>query len=87
MSKKDLQRFKKGSNLFKKIQNRFIRRHKGKIIAIEPDSGRYFIGDGELETAQLALAEFPNKIFSFFRIGYPVVHKFRSQNAYAKRVR
>lgn len=66
----------KGRAVYKKLQPR-LRKDKGKIIAIEIESGEYFIGDNELEAAQKARSKFPDKIFVFFRIGYPVVHKFR----------
>ena len=52
--------------------------HKGEIIAIEPDSGRYVVGKDELQVALKALQQFPGKQFSFFRVGYPAVHKLRA---------
>lgn len=67
---------KKGKAIYKKLQPEF-RKNKGKIVAIEVDSGNYFIGEDELDAAQKARSRFPDKIFVFFRIGYPVVHKFR----------
>lgn len=77
MSKEDTKRFKRGARLFQKVQPRLLRRHKGQIVALEPDSGRYFIGKDELAATHLALDSMPGKIFDFFRVGYPVVHKFR----------
>ena len=67
---------KKGKAIYKKLQLGF-KKNKGKIVAIEVDSGNYFIGEDELDAAQKARSKFPDKIFVFFRIGYPVVHKFR----------
>ena len=67
---------KKGRAIYKKLQPGF-KKKKGKIVAIEVDSGNYFIGEDELDAAQKARSKFPDKIFVFFRIGYPVVHKFR----------
>ncbi|MHB1376490.1 MAG: hypothetical protein ACYCXB_03595 [Candidatus Humimicrobiaceae bacterium] len=66
----------KGRAVYKKLQSE-LKKDKGKIIAIEIESGEYFVGDNELEAAQKARSKFPDKIFTFFRIGYPVVHKFR----------
>jgi len=66
----------KGRAIYKKLRPKF-KKNKGKIIAIEIESGDYFIGEDELDAAQKARSKFPDKIFVFFRIGYPVVHKFR----------
>lgn len=66
----------KGKSVYKKLQPK-LKKDKGKIVAIEIESGDYFIGDDELEAARKARNKFPDKIFVFFRIGYPVVHKFR----------
>lgn len=83
MSKEDIRRYRRGARLFQRVQPRLLRRHKGHIIAIEPDSGRYFIGMDELEAAHLALASMPGKVFDFFRVGSPVVHKFRLRKSRA----
>lgn len=66
----------KGKAVYKKLQPK-LKKDKGKIVAIEIESSDYFIGDDELAAAQKARNKFPNRIFVFFRIGYPVVHKFR----------
>ncbi|MCL5070819.1 MAG: hypothetical protein M1308_07975 [Actinobacteria bacterium] len=66
----------KGKAIYKKLQPEF-KKNKGKIVAIEVESGNYFIGEDELDAALKARRRFPDKIFVFFRIGYPVVHKFR----------
>ena len=47
----------------------------GKIVAIEVDSGDYFIGDTVVEAGLKAKDKYPNKIFQFIRIGYPAVYK------------
>jgi len=66
----------KGKSIYKKLRPKF-KKNKGQIVAIEVESGDYFIGDDELDAAQKATSKFPDKIIVFFRIGYPVVHKFR----------
>lgn len=50
---------------------------KGKIFAIEVEFGDYLIREDWLDAAQKARGKFPDKIFVFFCIGYPVVYKFR----------
>jgi len=69
--------FEKGRNIYKKLKAKLEKSSKGKIVAIEPDSGGYVIGSDELDAALKAQHEFPGKIFDFFRIGFPAVHKFR----------
>ncbi len=87
MSKKELLKFKKTSKLFHRVERRLLGRHKGHVVAIEPNSGRYFVGKDVLEAAHQAMAALPGKVFDFFRIGYPVVHKFRHQRSDAQRTR
>ena len=69
--------FEKGKKIYKKLKSKLEKKNKGKILAIEPESGGYVIGKDELETALKAQKKFPGKIFDFFRIGYPALHKFR----------
>ena len=49
----------------------------GHILAIELESGDYVLGKDELKVALKAVKKFPGEKFSFFRIGYPAVHKLR----------
>ncbi len=66
----------RGRVIYKRLEPILIK-DKGKIVAIEIESGDYVIGDDELDTATKAKRKFPDKIFVFFRIGYPVMHKFK----------
>ena len=50
---------------------------KGKIVAIDVESGDYFIGDTILEAAEKARSKHPGKIFHFFRAGFPTVYVWR----------
>jgi hypothetical protein len=45
------------------------------MIAIEVDSGKYFMGDDLHEAAEKATAAFPGKIFYFKRVGYKAAFK------------
>ena len=67
----------KGKNIYKRLKRRLEAHNRGKIVAIDPISGKYVIGQDELDTALKATHLYPGKIFDFFRIGSPVVHKFR----------
>ncbi len=48
---------------------------KGKFVAIEVDSGQYFIDDLDVKALTRAKREFPGKIFYVKRIGYRAVYK------------
>ena len=60
--------------LFKKINEKLLPRHKGKIVALDVESGSYFIGDSELDAYKKAVKQFPNKQFVFKRIGFDSTH-------------
>lgn len=63
----------KGKNIYKEIKDKLEKEAKGKFIAIEVDSGKYFIGKDQMEAFKKARKEFPKKIFYFVRIGFPSV--------------
>lgn len=67
-----------GERHYQELKKRIEPRGKGQIIAIETESGDYVIGKDELQVALEAVKKFPGKKFSFFRIGYPAVHKLRA---------
>jgi len=63
--------------LYQGLKAKLEPRYKGRILAIELESGQYVVGKDELQVALEAVKKFPGKKFSFFRIGYPAVHKLR----------
>ena len=65
----------KGERLYRRLQAKLEKEHLGKVIAINPDSGEYVIGQDELETAKKAQKRFPRKPLDYFRIGEKVMHK------------
>lgn len=60
--------------LFGNINKKLLPRHKGKIVALDTDSGNYFIGNSELDAYKKAIKRFPNKQFIFKRIGFDSTH-------------
>lgn len=60
--------------MFEKINKGLMPRYKGKIVALDADSGSYFIGDSELDAYKKAIKQFPNKQFVFKRIGFDYTH-------------
>lgn len=49
---------------------------KGKFVAIDIDTGKYFIDDLDIKAITRARREFPRKIFYVKRIGYKAVYKY-----------
>lgn len=47
---------------------------RGQIVAIEVDSGDYFVEKSVAEAGRKARAKHPGKFFYFVRIGFPAVH-------------
>jgi len=87
MKKRETHSFRRAARWFLKVQPRLLPHHKGDIVAVDPKSGRYFVGEDELEVARKAMATLPGTLFGFFRVGYPAVHKFRSALSHAQRRR
>jgi len=59
-----------GDIIFDKINKKLSAKYKGKLVAIEAESGDYFIGDSGLEACQKARKKHPDKIFVVKRIGF-----------------
>lgn len=68
------QLLEEGEEIYKKLRPQLEPKYKGKIMAIEVDSGDYFIGDTVSDAGRKAKEKHPDKIFHFVKIGYPVVY-------------
>lgn len=64
----------RGKEIYKKLKDELEPKYKGKIMAIEVDSGDYFIDNSVSDRNRKAKEKHPNKIFHFVKIGYPVVY-------------
>lgn len=53
-------------------------KHNGEIVAIEPDSGKYFLGDDEVEAVNKANAAGCRGPFYFLRVGSRYAHRLMS---------
>ncbi len=60
--------------LFEKISREVPSSCKGKIVAIDVESGKYFLGDSELEAYKTAVKGSSAKRFVFRRIGFKATH-------------
>ena len=65
---------KEANEIFEKIDKELSSKYKGKIVAIDSDSGDYFFGTSELEAYKKAIKKHPNKKFVFRRIGFKETH-------------
>jgi len=52
--------------------------HNGEIVAIEVESGDYFLGNSIVEATEKAKRKYPDRLFHVIKVGYPAVHKRRS---------
>jgi len=57
-----------------RLKNQLDPTYHGQIVAIEVESGDYFIGKSVTEAARKAREKYPEKVFYFVKIGFPAVH-------------
>ena len=55
--------------------NRVEARHKGQLVAIEPETGDYFISRTAIEAFRKARKKHPDKAYVFKRIGFRWTHR------------
>ena len=67
----------KAKVIYEKIKDRLEAEHKGEVVAIDIESGDYFLGKTGLEAARRARARYPNRIPYIIRIGRPAYISFR----------
>jgi len=67
----------KGEAIFKSIEEKLKPEHIGEIVAIEIESGDYFLGRTHSEAGDKAKRKYPDKIFYFARIGAKAGVSFR----------
>lgn len=54
-----------------------LKKKKGSIAVIEPQTGDYFLGQTLTEALKKAKQEYSGRIFYSIRIGYPVAHQHK----------
>ncbi len=52
-----------------------LQHERGKIAAIDPDTGEWFLGKDLLEALKKGRVKYPGHIFYTVRIGYPFAHQ------------
>ena len=76
------------ARLGEEIYERDVRTHvepgsRGKIVAIDVDTGEYEVADNVLVASQRLLARLPDAQIWCIRIGYRAVHRFGPRSAQA----
>ena len=65
-----------GAFYYDKIKGELEPKARGKIVAINPDNGDYFIGDSVLEAVKKGRKKYPDCVFYTVKVGYPAVYSF-----------
>jgi len=65
----------KANPIFEKINDKLSSEYKGKMIAIEVESGDYFMGNTGVDAIKIATKKYPNKIFVLKRIGFETAYR------------
>ena len=70
---------REGKRLLESIQGQFGEQDHGKFVAIDVDSGEYFLGETAIEATEKARAKHPGKVFYLGRIGYRTAFTFKGR--------
>jgi hypothetical protein len=71
----DSQMAKRGMEIYQQqLKAKLEKDHKDEIVAIEVESGDYFLGKTIIEAADKGKKKYPGKGFYFIRIGHKAVH-------------
>jgi hypothetical protein len=75
LCKINLQHFaKKGREIYERLQKSLEAQYLGKIVAIDVETGEYFLGDTVIDAGKKGREKYPKKVFHFIRVGFPAVH-------------
>ena len=67
---------RKGEEIYQKISKHIEKKRSGDFVAIEVESGKYFLGQTQMEAIEKAKKRFPQKVFYLMKIGFPAVVTF-----------
>ncbi len=68
----------KGGQIYAKFKSNIDQTHQGEFVAIEVESGKYFVGKTDSEALMKAKRQFPHKVFYMVKIGSRAVIHFSS---------
>ena len=78
------ERIERGRNIYaERLRDVLEPEHVGRFVAIEPGTGRYFLGGTEAEALIAARQAMPEGLFYLMRVGYKAAHTI---GGYATRV-
>ena len=60
---------RKAKAIYETIRDDIEANHMRKIVAIDPETGDYFIGDSGIEATDKGREKYPDKIFFLVRVG------------------
>ena len=60
----------RGEEIYRKIKEKLEPEHKGEFVAIEVDTGDYFVGKDPIDADEKARGKYPDAVFFLARIGY-----------------
>lgn len=66
----------RGEKVYEKVSKQIEKKYLGDFMAIEVDSGKYFLGQTQMEAIEKAKKRFPAKVFYLMKIGFPAVVTF-----------
>ncbi|MCG2713431.1 MAG: hypothetical protein L6308_01105 [Candidatus Omnitrophica bacterium] len=69
---------RKSDAFYNRIKGELESKFKGKYVALDFESERYWIGDTTTEALTKAKKEFPSKLFYFLQIGSPATFNIQS---------
>ncbi|MBI4232742.1 hypothetical protein HY605_05935 [Candidatus Peregrinibacteria bacterium] len=64
----------KADEIYERIKGDLEKQYKGRIVAVEIESGEYFIGDTVLQAYNKGIEKHPGKTFVYKRVGFSAVH-------------
>lgn len=66
----------KGEDVYRKVGKQVEKKHLGDFMAIEVESGTYFLGETQIEALEKAKRRFPTKVFYLTKVGFPAAITF-----------
>ena len=67
----------KGKAIYERLREELEKEHLGRFVAIEVESGEYFVGESLTEADAKAREKYPDRVFYVVRVGRPAVYAYR----------
>jgi hypothetical protein len=84
LKQKDVEKIAtEGWAIYERNKDQYEPKHNGKLLAIDTETGKVYMGDSSAEAVGKALQEHPDTIFYIIRIGSDFVEKMARAQAAA----